>query len=71
MIKSDGMPERSEVLTMTKECYIMSFEEAIEAADRFLRDGYDIEIRRIGNNAALVFALRKKKIKRSDQSDRN
>lgn len=56
---------------MTKECYIMSFEEAIEAADRFLRDGYDIEIRRIGNNAALVFALRKKKIKRSDQSDRN
>ena len=48
---------------MTKECYIMSFEKAIESAEKLLQDGYDVEIRRIGSDSAQVFALRKKKIK--------
>ena len=57
---------------MTKECYIMSFEKAIESAEKLLQDGYDVEIRRIGSDSAQVFALRKKKIKRpDDESDRN
>lgn len=57
---------------MTKECYIMSFVEAIESAEKLLQDGYDVEIRRVGSDSARVFAVRKKKIKRpDDESDRD
>lgn len=59
-------------MTMTKECYIMSFGKAIVVAESLLQEGYDVEIRRISSDSAQVFALRKKKIKRpDDESDRN
>lgn len=51
---------------MRNDCYIMTFREAIETAERLLREGFDIEIRRIGADRALVFALKKNKIRRPD-----
>ncbi len=47
----------------------MSFDKAIEVAESVLRDGYDVEIRRIGTDSAQVFAVRKKKIKRPGDDD--
>lgn len=54
---------------MTNNYYIMSFDKAIEVAESVLRDGYDVEIRRIGTDSAQVFAVRKKKIKRPGDDD--
>lgn len=48
---------------MTNNYYIMSFDKAIEVAESVLRDGYDVEIRRIGTDSAQVFVVRKKKNK--------
>lgn len=53
-------------MTMTKECYRMSIEEAMQAVKRIIAEGKDAEIRRGTGGSYIVYSLDKKRIERPD-----
>jgi len=51
---------------MTRECYKMSIEEAMQAVKRIIAEGKDAEIRRGTGGSYIVYSLDKKRIERQD-----
>lgn len=51
---------------MTKECYKMSIEEAMQVVERIIAEGKDAEIRRGTGGSYIVYSLDKKRIERPD-----